>query len=277
MILQLGVNVPNFGPGTSPESLERWAQTAERLGFGLLMVSDHVAVTADVAERYPAPFYDPFTTLAWLAGRTDQIKLGTTVLVMPYRHPLLTASMAGTLDRLTGGRLVLGVGVGWARQEFAALGVPYHRRGAITDDYLAALRAAWVSDGPIWVGGNSEAAMRRAVRFADAWHPLGFTMAWLPAALSRLAGLAAAEGRAVPGFAPRLRVSLTSRPVAGDDRQAGHGTLAQVTDDVAELAERGAHTVVLDTYTGDPDQTLRPERDWDTLAALLDELEERLP
>src|SRR6202020_860036 len=105
--VQLGVNVPNFGPGTGPDVLRRWALTVEGLGFGLLMVSAHVAVTPDVAEQYPAPFYEPFTTLAWLAGLTSRIRLGTTVLIVPYRHPLLTARMAANLNHLARRRLGL--------------------------------------------------------------------------------------------------------------------------------------------------------------------------
>jgi len=187
--VRLGVNVPNFGPGTSPDTLARWAQTVEGLGFDLLMVSDHIAVTADVAEQYPAPFYEPFTTLAWLAGLTHRVRLGTTVLIVPYRHPLLVARMAANLNDLSGGRLVLGVGVGWARQEFDALGVAFAERGRLTDEHLLAIRAAWRDDQdyrggqiPIWVGGNSDAALRRAVRLGDAWHPLRFTPGWLASA-----------------------------------------------------------------------------------------------
>src|SRR5690349_14444179 len=104
----MGVNVPNFGPGTAPGLLRRWAQTVEGLGFDLLMISDHIAVTPDVAEQYPAPFYEPFTTLAWLAGLTERMRLGTTVLIVPYRHPLLIARMAANLNDLSGGRLVPG-------------------------------------------------------------------------------------------------------------------------------------------------------------------------
>src|SRR3954464_2884066 len=99
------------------------------------MVSDHVATPRAGAGQYPAPFYEPFTTLSWLAGVTERVRLGTTVLIVPYRHPLLVARMAANLPRLSGGRLVLGVGVGWARQEFAALGVPFERRGRLTDEY----------------------------------------------------------------------------------------------------------------------------------------------
>src|SRR5450755_5148021 len=142
--------------------LRRWALTVEGLGFDLLMVSDHIAVTADVAGQYPAPFYEPFTTLSWLAGLTRTVRLGTTVLIVPYRHPLLTARMAANLNDLSGGRLVLGVAVGWARQEFSALGAAFGQRGKVTDDYLLAIRSAWADEAdyqagriPIWVGGNS--------------------------------------------------------------------------------------------------------------------------
>ncbi|NED37061.1 LLM class flavin-dependent oxidoreductase, partial [Streptomyces sp. SID8499] len=135
--MRLGVNVPNFGPGTDPGVLRDWARITEALGYDLLMVSDHVAVTPDVAERYPEPFYEPFTTLSWLAGVTGTVRLGTTVLILPYRHPRLVARMAANLGRLSGGRLVLGVGAGWARQEFDALGVPFAARGRLTDECLA--------------------------------------------------------------------------------------------------------------------------------------------
>jgi alkanesulfonate monooxygenase SsuD/methylene tetrahydromethanopterin reductase-like flavin-dependent oxidoreductase (luciferase family) len=135
--MHLGVNVPNYGPGTDPGVLREWARLVEGLGFDLLMVSDHVVITPDVAVRYPERFFEPFTTLSWLAGITTRVRLGTTVIVLPYRHPLLVARMAGNLDELSGGRLVLGVGVGGARQEFEALGVPFTRRGQLTDEYLA--------------------------------------------------------------------------------------------------------------------------------------------
>src|SRR5262249_49327439 len=124
----MGVNVPNFGPGTAPGLLRRWAQAVEGLGFDLLMISDHIAVTPAAAAQSPPPFYAPFPTLAWLAGPPARIQLGTTVMIVPYRHPLLVARMAANLNELSGGRLVLGVGVGWAVQEFAALGVPFRQR-----------------------------------------------------------------------------------------------------------------------------------------------------
>src|SRR5437773_11060240 len=115
--MRFGVNIVNFGPGTSPASLERWARFAEAVGFHLVMISDHVAITPDVQTQYPAPFYDPFMTLAWLAAKTQRIELGTTVTILPYRHPLQTARITANLDQLSHGRLILGVGVGWAKQE----------------------------------------------------------------------------------------------------------------------------------------------------------------
>ncbi len=275
--MRLGVNVPNFGPGTSPDILRRWALTAEGLGFGLLMISDHVAVTPDVAGQYPAPFYEPFTTLAWLAGQTRDIQLGTTVLVVPYRHPLLMARMAANLSDLSGGRLVLGVGVGvgWAEQEFAALGVPFRQRGRLTDEYLLAMRAAWQDSGdyrsgsiPIWVGGNSDAALRRAARLGDAWHPLRFTPEWIEAAASRLRSAATGPGRPAPAFVPRIALRLTATPVTGAERLAGHGTLEQIAGDLEQLRLLGAEVVILDPFNGDLDEIRHPERAWLALAAV---------
>jgi alkanesulfonate monooxygenase SsuD/methylene tetrahydromethanopterin reductase-like flavin-dependent oxidoreductase (luciferase family) len=277
--VRLGVNVPNFGPGTNPDVLRRWALTVEGLGFDLLMVSDHIAVTPDVAEQYPAPFYEPFTTLSWLAGLTRGIRLGTTVLIVPYRHPLLIARMAANLNDLSGGRLVLGVGVGWAREEFGALGVPFRDRGRLTDEYLLAIRAAWQDETdyrsghiPLWIGGNSDAALRRAVRLGDAWHPLRFTPGWMAEAAGRLTACAAEQGRPAPALMPRIALRLTDAPVTasvpGADRLAGHGTIDQIMADLGQLRSLGADTVVLDPFNGDHRETTQPERAWRTLATV---------
>ncbi|MED7925116.1 LLM class flavin-dependent oxidoreductase [Nonomuraea sp. LP-02] len=269
--MRIGVNVPNFGPGTDPGVLRAWAQTVEGLGFDLLMVSDHVVVTPDVAAQYPAPFYEPFTTLSWLAGVTGRIRLGTTVLIAPYRHPLLTARMAANLNQLSGGRLVLGVASGWARQEFAALGVPFERRGELTDEVLRALRAASEDTEdlragplPLWIGGNSDAGIRRAVRLGDAWHPLRNTLPWLREAVERMRTIAGDQP--VPAFAPRIHLRITTTPVTAPDRRAGEGTIDQVVADLAELERLGADTVVLDPFDGDPAETLHPAAKWRMLA-----------
>ena len=268
--MRLGVNVPNFGPGTDPGLLRDWARLVEGLGYDLLMVSDHVAITPDVAVRYPEPFYEPFNTLSWLAGVTDRVRLGTTVLILPYRHPLLVARMAANLDRLSDGRLVLGVGAGWARQEFDALGVPFEARGRLTDEWLTVLREAWRAPLgeaagarhaepavfgtpiPVWVGGHSARALRRAARFGDAWHPLRLPMAEMRAILSAHPNL--------PAFAPRIALRLTESPVEDEQRLPGVGTIEQIADDLDELRGLGADTVVLDPYHGDPEQTREPHQ-----------------
>ncbi|TCO53455.1 LLM class flavin-dependent oxidoreductase [Actinocrispum wychmicini] len=258
--MRLGVNVPNFGPGTDPGVLREWARTVEGLGYDLLMTSDHVTVTPDVAEKYPEPFYEPFTTLSWLAGVTTRLRLGTTVLVLPYRHPLLVARMATNLNQLSGGRFVLGVGVGWARQEYDALGVPFAARGRLTDEYLTTLRNAWPEDAvPIWVGGNSEAAVRRAIRFGDAWHPLRGTMSWLRSVVAN---------QSLPGFAPRIILRLTTTPVDDPERHPGTGTIEQILDDLDQLRHLGADTVILDPYHGDPEETRRPAAAWQALSVV---------
>jgi alkanesulfonate monooxygenase SsuD/methylene tetrahydromethanopterin reductase-like flavin-dependent oxidoreductase (luciferase family) len=272
----IGVNVPNFGPGTSPAVLREWARTVEDLGFDLLMMSDHVVVTPDVAEQYPAPFYEPFTTLSWLAGVTERITLGTTVLIAPYRHPLLVARMAANLAELSGDRLVLGVGIGWARQEFEALGVPFQRRGKLTDELITTVREAWQDTGyraghiPIWVGGQSDGALRRAVRLGDAWHPLRQTPDGWRESLARLEEVAAVEERPRPALAPRILLRLTDEPVA--DRRLGEGTVEQVAADLARLRADGAHAVVLDPFVGDPEETRHPDVVWNALAAVRKEL-----
>jgi alkanesulfonate monooxygenase SsuD/methylene tetrahydromethanopterin reductase-like flavin-dependent oxidoreductase (luciferase family) len=130
------------GAGADVSTLLAWARYAQERGFHFAMISDHVAITPDVAEQYPGPFYDPFVTLAWLAGQTERIELGTTVAIVPYRHPLHTARLAANIDRFTGGRFILGVGVSWPRQEYAAFRLPFHTRGAMTDEYLEVITRA---------------------------------------------------------------------------------------------------------------------------------------
>lgn len=296
--MKVGVNLINYGPGATPDSLSRWAGLTEALGYHSLMVSDHVAITPDVQAEYPAPFHDPFVTLAWLAGSTSRVELGTTVAVLPYRHPLQIASMAENIHRLSGGRFILGVGVGWARQEFAALGVPFEKRGAITDDYLAAIRVLWAEDvasydgrfvsfedvrtspdtdrpssPPIWIGGSSEAGLRRAVRYGDGWHPNNFRLDWLrEVGLPRLKEIAHGEGKPVPSLCPRIRLRLTETPVDEDRRLPGEGTLEQVRADLAALESLGAGYVLLDTYYGDPEATRHHEHAWAMLATLAEKI-----
>ncbi|MEW2359907.1 TIGR03619 family F420-dependent LLM class oxidoreductase [Spirillospora sp. NPDC029432] len=273
--MKLGVNILNFGAHATPEALAGWARFAEEAGFDFAMISDHVAVTPDVAEQYPAPFYDPFTVLAWLAGTTERIALGTTVAVLPYRHPLQLARVTANLDRLSGGRLILGVGVGWARREYAALDVPYERRGALADEYLEVILRSWTQDSvsyggetvdprphpaqkphpPVWVGGQAPGALRRVARFGDAWHPINVTPETLRAeGLPALRGAAEEAGRPVPALAPRIRLDDVDEAL----RQA------------EGFAELGATHLLLDTYPGTAAEARTPEEDQRMLAAFRD-------
>ncbi|WP_281690335.1 TIGR03619 family F420-dependent LLM class oxidoreductase [Pseudonocardia thermophila] len=286
--MRFGLNLPNFGSAVSPDSLAGWATRAEDAGFDLLLISDHVAQTRDVRSRFPGDFYEPLSTLAWLAARTNRIRLGTTVLILPYRHPLLTARMVANIDQFCGGRFVLGVAAGWATQEFAALGVPYRGRGAITDEYLRVLRRLWTEgsvDGvvntprpvrtpPIWVGGHSAPALRRAVRYGDAWHPTSVSLSWLRReglpALRRIAGQ---EGREAPALAPRIKLRVTDHRIPDHERLAGEGTLDQIRSDLEQLAELGATDVVLDTtILGVPRPAGRDDDDWAQIARLCGEV-----
>jgi probable F420-dependent oxidoreductase len=294
--MKFGVNILNFGPDASPETLSGWARMAEDLGFHIAMMSDHVTVTPDVAEQYPAPFYDPLTALGWLAGTTSRIELGTTVTIVPYRHPLQTARVVANLDRLSGGRFVFGVSVGWARQEFEALGVPFERRGVMTDEYLAAIREHWSKDvfsfegefasfkdvatAPrpervrVWVGAQLvPAGLRRTVRYGDAWHPIN-----MPVAVFRDKGLPALRAvaeeleRPMPALAPRIKMRITSSRLPEQDRRPGEGTLAQVRGDLEVLADLGVEYVVFDSYLGAPDPWEPAEEHWrrfETLAGQL--------
>ena len=266
----------------------------ESLGYHLVMISDHVAITPDVQEKYPAPFYDPLVCLSWLAANTSTLELGTTVLILPYRNPLLVARMGANIDQLSGGRFILGVGAGWAKGEFQALGVPFDQRGAMSNEYLAAIKALWTSDlasyngrfvsfesvntaprpvrephPPIWVGGSSDAAIRRAVRFGNAWHPIRFQIPWLREdGIPRLRRVAEAENQPVPNLCPRIKMHMTGSPVAEEGREAGEGSMDQVRRDLEAL---GARYVLLDTYLDDPEATRRHEPAWRTLTALADE------
>ena len=141
-MIRLGINVPNFGPQTDARALLSWTRFAETNGFDAIVLSDHVAPTSEVTDVYPPPFYDPLTAVAWLAGQSHDLLFATSVLVVPYRHPL-TARVSAMLHEISGGRFALGVGVGWSATEFQALGADYARRGQITDDYLQVITTAW--------------------------------------------------------------------------------------------------------------------------------------
>lgn len=296
--MKIGVNLINFGPGVSPDSLKRWAQFSESFGFHLLMTSDHIAITPDVSTRYPAPFFEPISLLGWLAGVTTTIELGTTVLIVPYRNPVEIARACANIDQLSGGRFIFGVGIGWAEEEFQALRVPYRSRGAITDEYLEAVKLLWTNDvasyegkftsfkdvdtaprpvqsphPPIWVGGPSDAALRRTVRFGDAWHPVRIAMPWFrDTGIPRLKEIADEKGRPMPNLCPRIKVRLTDSPVLDADRLVGEGSLDQIHRDLAELEAMGCTYVVLDTYADIPEETRHNETAWRTYSVIAEKV-----
>ena len=192
--MQLGIHLPHAGEQATPALIRRHAIRAEALGFDDVWVSEHIIVPRKEFPRSPL-FYDPVVTLSYVAAVTERVRLGTTVLVLPMRHPLPLAKELASLHNLSNGRLILGAGVGWLEPEFAALGVPFKERGRRMDEGIAMMRAVWsqdpvtfeakyipakivdmtmtphpVSPIPLWIGGSSDAALKRTIRIADGWH-----------------------------------------------------------------------------------------------------------
>lgn len=277
--MHFGVVLQHFREHASPEAIAAVAQAAEELGYDSVWVMDHVVVP-DVPEarQFTPLVYEPLLTLAYVAAKTERIRLGTSVLIVPYRSPLLQAKMLATLDALCGGRLILGVGVGWLPKEFEALGVPFHRRGALTDEYLEAMRALWTSDGPasfdgptvgfrdvlcepkpvqrphppLWIGGGSEAALRRAARVGAAWHPSSRHSGTMAERISTLRRLAAEEGREAPPVRMRATLHLLPEGEARAERGTLIGTLQEVRAAIRTYAAMGVDGFVLDTFYGSP-------------------------
>lgn len=192
--MQLGIHLPHIGRKAGPDSIRRAALQAEELGFADVWVSEHIIVPKDGGYPPSPNFWDPVLTLTWAAAVTSRVRLGTSVLVLPMRHPLPLAKELATLQNLSQGRLILGAGVGWLEAEFAALGVPFRERGRRMDEGIALMRAVWTQDPvtfetrwidaevhnmrsqpqpivpiPIWIGGSSDAAFKRACGL-DGWH-----------------------------------------------------------------------------------------------------------
>ncbi|GAC1314659.1 MAG: LLM class F420-dependent oxidoreductase [Acidimicrobiales bacterium] len=230
--MKFGIVFANSGPAAHGDYASGLAQAAEGAGFESVWTIEHVVVPAGYASAYPysadgrmpggedVDMPDPLIWLAYVAAATTRLRLGTGILILPQRNPVIVAKEAATLDLLSGGRLELGVGVGWMREEFDALGVPFAHRGSRTDEYVAALRALWAEDVasfrgeftsfdrvksfpkpvqtggvPIVVGGHTPAAARRAGRLGDGFFPAGGGLDELPALLSEMRDAAATAGR----------------------------------------------------------------------------------
>jgi probable F420-dependent oxidoreductase len=234
--MRVGIHLPQIGRKAGPDAIRRAALQAEDLGFGDVWTSEHIILPSGAPYPPSAVFYDPVLALTWAAAFTRRVGLGTSILVLPMRHPLPLAKELASLQNLSEGRLILGAGVGWLEAEFAALGVPFKERGRRMDEGIAMMRAVWTEDPvtfparwipavvdqmrmlpkpvkpiPIWIGGSSEAALSRALRL-DGWHGSRLSPDEAAPIVRRLR-----EQRPEPGFAISLRTSWDGK----DDGELG--------------------------------------------------------
>jgi probable F420-dependent oxidoreductase len=254
---------------------ESLALKAEELGLDGVFVPDHILAKPATTQHYGGHWPDPFSLLAFLAGRTRRIQLGASVIVLPYRNALVAAKAAATVDQASGGRFIFGVGVGWDEAEFTDLRLPFRERGRLSDDYIRAIKAAWAADvpeyegqyvsfsgatfsprptqqphPPIWVGGSpgsiSSPAVRRCAELGDAWHPLALGLDDIEKGYAMLRDLAARAGRREPiGLAPRNALDLTDA-TKGGGRAAFQGGVAEVASDIRRVKGLGAAWMTFD-------------------------------
>jgi probable F420-dependent oxidoreductase len=266
--VKFGTALPQFGPkARDPGAAERigaMARAADRLGYDVVWTAEHLVFPREIRTPYPYggsfpydvddPIFDVATTLAWVAAQTTRVKLGSSVVVLPYHHPVALAKALATVDVLSGGRLLLGVAGGWLREEFELLGVPFEERGARTDEAIALLKHVWTSeridfDGrffslrdatqapkplqkphpPIWIGGDGTRALRRVGRLGDGWVAAPRSRAELAASIATIRREAERAGR---------------DPAAiGVASGGGARTLDELVDSIPEL-ERIGITIV---------------------------------
>ncbi len=245
--MKFGVAIRNMGPVSNRATIRACARTAEQAGFDALFVSDHLCIPPDQTEGSGGRYLDVLATLAFIAGATEKIRLGVSVLVVPYRPAVLTAKQVATIQELSGERMILGVGVGWMKPEFAAMGAEFRQRGAITDETLSVIHHLFSADvpgaydgplvkfpsfvflprpmrPPIWVGGNSPAAMNRALKFGDGWHPM-LPAPELKAKVEELNTRARGAGRDAPEIVVRRGLKLddiaAARAKVAAEKEAG--------------------------------------------------------
>ncbi len=307
--MQIGFNLPNSGPLSKVASMTRIAVEGEAMGFDYLTLTDHVVLPDTKVPGYPysesGEFYEDAPTerheqllgMAYVAAKTSRIRLVAAVLVVPHRPAVLTAKMLATLDVLSGGRLVVGIGAGWLKAEFdAVVTTPFAERGAVTDEYIDAFRVLWTEpsprfagkytrfDGivlepkpvqrpypPLWIGGESGPSMRRAARVGDAWYPIGSnnkhlldTLPRLEAGIARLRKMTADAGRdpAAIGIVYRIkRYGAAVPPLASDGgRRLFSGSDADIAADLSALRDRGVTAVDIDFGRPDADAVLAEMR-----------------
>ena len=301
--MRYGFHVPHVGPLAKPETLARVAEEAESAGFESVWVSDHIILPLETRSMYPnnpagrlpmratVDILDPLPTLAYLAAVAKTARLGVSVLVIPYRQPVLQAKMLATIDVLSNGRLILGAGVGWLAEEFVLVGAPpVNRRGKATDEYLRAMKALWtqpdpVFEGewvrfrdvkmepkpvqkphiPIWIGGHSPAALRRAATLGDGYHASRRSPSQLKELLTALAAECARQGRAIQTMplSMRLAVRFTDAPTGADlegpdgASRGLHGTSDEIVARIQDYAAAGVQKLVVETLSRDLDDVLR--------------------
>lgn len=292
--MQFGLSLPHFRQVASPEAIRRVAQAAERLGYDGIWVSDHIVIPASAVDRFGSVFYEPLTVLGFAAACTSRIRLGTTVIILPYRNPVVTAKVLSTLDVLSGGRVTAGMAVGWTEDEFKALGVPFQERGALSDEYIAAFKALWTQETPtfhgqhvrfeniafepkpvqkphipIWIGGNSRRAIRRAVALGDGWHPTRPLPEDVKAGVAYLREVCEQRRRD-----PRSLTIAVREPLKFYDgaeamvkRRPCLGGTQKIIDDIGRYRDAGVHYLMLDTFYS------APELEHETLESLLATIE----
>lgn len=291
--MKIGCHLPMFGPIGTRENVLAFARRMETLGYDSLWASDHVVIPHRIASRYPysptgkfplgpeVPFLEPITTLALVAGVTERVLLGTSILVLPHRNPVMAAKMCATLDHLASGRLVLGVGVGWMREEIELLGGNYDQRGAWSDEALAVMRACWRDvrtahhgrffsfdevgvfpkpargDIPILIGGHTPRALRRVVEHGDGWHAAFITPQALEADITRLKAECTRQHRPYDRLTISVRAGLSIRPAGlGPDRKPLQGSRDQILGDLKAFRDLGVESVLLETRYRDLDDML---------------------
>jgi probable F420-dependent oxidoreductase len=281
--VKFGVTLPNLGGAASTDTFGRMARRVEELRFDALFVGDHVVMPTSIQSRYPyrssgvlsvqadEDVFEPFTVLAFLAGITSTVRLGISVLVLPYRHPVLNAKMLATLDVLSGGRLIVGVGVGWMEEEFQALDADFEHRGAVTDEHIRILKALWTQDDPrfegnhyrvggikffpkpvqkphppVWVGGIAPPALRRAALLGEGWHAVRMTPQDLARGAATVREMRGQHGLDGQPFSVSVRTTLkvTDSPLA-EGRTPMTGTPEQIQGDMYQYAQAGADYLVL--------------------------------
>ncbi len=300
--MEYGFYLPNSGAGAEPDALTDIAKLGDRLGFYCMVMPDHILQPNQVNSTYPysltgdilaagqsgdGEWPEQVTTLAYLAGVTERIRLVTSVMIIPYRNPILTAKMLSTLDMLSKGRLILGAGVGWMKEEFELLNTePFAERGAVTNEYLRAFIELWTNDNPkfegkyvnfsditflpkpvqkpyppIWIGGQSKPAIRRAARLGDAWHPVGAIPATplepeeLAENLVLLRRYAELAGRDPSKIQVSVKAPLYDSGDSGGPRRRFSGSADEVRQDVQTYSDVGVTHLIFDFRTADPHQT----------------------